>query len=117
MTLRVPPGEWSEANELLAPFRLLHGIECDILPDGRMDFPDDLLAELKQPAQALKEYEASLQREPNRFNTFYGAARAAELSGDQTKAKAFYTKVVELGGQADGERASLVAARAFVAKH
>jgi tetratricopeptide (TPR) repeat protein len=77
----------------------------------------DLLTELKQPAQALKEYELSLQREPNRFNTFYGAARAAELSGDPTKAKAFYTKLVELGSQADGERASLVAARAFVAKH
>jgi DNA polymerase (family 10) len=26
--------------------RILTGSECDILPDGRMDFPDDLLAEL-----------------------------------------------------------------------
>jgi hypothetical protein len=77
----------------------------------------DLLIELKQPAEALGEYEASLQREPNRFNTFYGAARAAELSGDTTKAKAFYAKVVELGSQADGERSSLGAARAFLAKH
>jgi DNA polymerase (family 10) len=34
------------ANELLAPFRILRGIECDILPDGSLDLPDDVLAEL-----------------------------------------------------------------------
>ncbi len=30
----------------LTPFRVLRGIECDILPDGRLDLPDDVLAEL-----------------------------------------------------------------------
>src|ERR671911_1861271 len=34
------------ANELLAPFRVLRGIECDILADGRLDLPDDVLGEL-----------------------------------------------------------------------
>src|SRR4029079_11576450 len=41
--------QWEEiaaANEVLAPFRILRGIECDILPDGRLDLPDDVLAEL-----------------------------------------------------------------------
>ena len=38
--------EIAAANELLAPFRVLRGIECDILPDGRLDLPDDTLAEL-----------------------------------------------------------------------
>ena len=38
--------EIREANERLAPFRLLKGIECDILPDGRLDLGDDVLAEL-----------------------------------------------------------------------
>ncbi len=38
--------EIAAANEALAPFRLLRGIECDILPDGRLDLPDDVLAEL-----------------------------------------------------------------------
>jgi DNA polymerase (family 10) len=38
--------EIAAANEVLAPFRLLRGIECDILPDGRLDLPDDVLAEL-----------------------------------------------------------------------
>jgi DNA polymerase (family X) len=31
---------------VLAPFRVLRGIECDILPDGRLDLPDDVLAAL-----------------------------------------------------------------------
>jgi len=34
------------ANERLAPFRVLRGIECDILADGRLDLPDEVLAEL-----------------------------------------------------------------------
>ena len=38
--------EIAEANEELAPFRVLRGIECDILPDGSLDLPDDVLAEL-----------------------------------------------------------------------
>ncbi|MEU7179372.1 MULTISPECIES: PHP domain-containing protein [Streptomyces] len=33
-------------NERLAPFRLLTGIECDILDDGRLDQEPELLAEL-----------------------------------------------------------------------
>jgi DNA polymerase (family 10) len=38
--------EIAAANEVLAPFRILRGIECDILPDGRLDLPDDALAQL-----------------------------------------------------------------------
>jgi DNA polymerase (family 10) len=39
--------EIAAANELLAPFRIMRGIECDILSDGRLDLPDDVLAELE----------------------------------------------------------------------
>lgn len=38
--------EIARANETLAPFRVLRGIECDILPDGQLDLPDEALAEL-----------------------------------------------------------------------
>jgi DNA polymerase (family 10) len=38
--------EIAAANERLAPFRVLRGIECDILPDGRLDLPDEVLSEL-----------------------------------------------------------------------
>ena len=36
----------AEANAALAPFRVLRGIECDILPDGSLDLPDRVLEEL-----------------------------------------------------------------------
>jgi DNA polymerase (family 10) len=39
--------EIAAANELLAPFRVLRGTECDILPDGRLDLPDEVLSELE----------------------------------------------------------------------
>jgi DNA polymerase (family X) len=38
--------EIARANEELAPFRVLRGSECDILGDGTLDLPDDVLAEL-----------------------------------------------------------------------
>jgi DNA polymerase (family 10) len=38
--------EIAEANERLAPFRLLRGTECDIRRDGSLDLPEDVLAEL-----------------------------------------------------------------------
>jgi DNA polymerase (family X) len=44
--IRRQADEIAAANELLAPFRVLAGSECDILPDGSLDLPDDVLAEL-----------------------------------------------------------------------
>jgi len=44
--LRAQLDEIRELNEKLAPFRILTGIEVDILPDGSLDQNDALLAEL-----------------------------------------------------------------------
>jgi DNA polymerase (family 10) len=44
--LRRQGEEIAAANEALAPFRILRGAECDILPGGGLDLPDDVLAEL-----------------------------------------------------------------------
>jgi DNA polymerase (family 10) len=45
--LRRQADEIAEANERLAPFRILRGSECDILADGALDLPDDILGELE----------------------------------------------------------------------
>ena len=45
--IRRQADEIAAANELLGPFRVLRGTECDILPDGRLDLPDDVLSELE----------------------------------------------------------------------
>jgi DNA polymerase (family X) len=44
--LRRQGEEIAEANEQLAPFRVLRGVECDIRADGFLDLPDDILDEL-----------------------------------------------------------------------
>ena len=53
---------------------------------------------------------------PNRFNALYGAAKAAELSGDQNKASMFYAKLTALGERGDGSRPELQAAKKFLAR-
>ncbi len=45
--LRRQAEEIASVNEQLAPFRVLRGSECDILADGSLDLPDDVLAELE----------------------------------------------------------------------
>jgi len=75
----------------------------------------ELLLELREPQQALKEFEASLLVSPNRFNGLYGAAKAAELSGDRNKAGTFYAKLISLSERSDGQRVELQAARTFLA--
>jgi len=72
----------------------------------------DLLLELKQPAQALGEYEAALHDAPDRFNSLYGAARSAELAGQPDKARTYYAKLVEVSKAADGDRPELRHAKA-----
>lgn len=71
----------------------------------------DLLAELGRPGAALAEYEASLKTSPARFRTFWGAAQAADRSGDTAKAKTYYTKLVELCGSGDSPRTEVAEAR------
>jgi len=76
----------------------------------------EMLLDLNQPAPALVEFEASLVREPNRFNGLYGAARAAELSGNTAKARALYERLMALCDRADGDRPELKHAKAALAK-
>jgi hypothetical protein len=76
----------------------------------------EMLLQINEPAQALKEFEASFKASPNRFRGYYGAARAAERLGDQKKTTVYYEKLVDLCRQADTERAELAEAKAFLAK-
>jgi tetratricopeptide (TPR) repeat protein len=76
----------------------------------------EMLLELKQPAQAMVEFEATLGTAPNRFNALSGAARAAKLSGDNDKAKTYYAKLLALCEHADGDRPELQDARSLLAQ-
>jgi tetratricopeptide (TPR) repeat protein len=76
----------------------------------------DLLVDLGQPAAAVREYEASLDRAPNRFKTLAGLARAAERAGDRDKARTFYTRLLVLAQPAESERPELKDAKAFLGR-
>jgi DNA polymerase (family X) len=60
--LRRQAPEIADANERLAPFRVLRGAEVDILRGGGLDLPDDVLAELDWVQLSLH----AGQREPRR---------------------------------------------------
>ena len=74
------------------------------------------LPSVEKLLQALREFESSMRVEPNRFRGLAGAARAAELAGDRTKAQAYSTQLAALGEKADSERPELVRAKAFLGK-
>ncbi len=75
----------------------------------------DMLLEMGRPAEALVAYEASLGEAPRRFNSLYGAARAAAASGRTDEARDFYTVLL---GQcvAGSPRPELVEAKAYVSE-
>ena len=61
----------------------------------------EMLLELKKPADALAEFEATLKREPNRFRAVAGAARAAALAGDRATARKYYDQLLQTCERAD----------------
>jgi tetratricopeptide (TPR) repeat protein len=76
----------------------------------------DLLLEMEQAAPALREFEAALKENPNRYRGLYGAARAAEAAGEQKKAEIYFAQLVTLSKNADTVRPELARATAFLAK-
>src|SRR5450432_200488 len=87
----VTPGAVIPAREMLAELLLLH------------HHADDSLAE----------YQAVLKIAPNRFNALYGAASAAEASGNATLANQYFLKLTDIAF--GDERPELVAARKKIA--
>jgi hypothetical protein len=61
----------------------------------------ELLLELKQPSEALKEFESTLVKEPNRFRSLYGAAEAAKQMGDRPTEQMYFQKLLKVAERAD----------------
>jgi tetratricopeptide (TPR) repeat protein len=58
----------------------------------------DLLLELHRPTEALAAYQSVLTVSPNRFDSLYGAARAAQLAGDMAVAKQYFEQLKRMCG-------------------
>jgi len=71
----------------------------------------DMLLEGSRPEEALAEYEASLTNDPGRFDSLYGAARAAEAAHKNDKARDYYSQLVANCKGSQSERAELKYAR------
>src|SRR5947199_4897662 len=74
----------------------------------------NLLLQIGQPKQAQAEFEAALKIYPGRFKGLYGAAQAAELTGDNEKASRYYTKLAAQTSKAGGSRDELNHIREFL---
>jgi tetratricopeptide (TPR) repeat protein len=61
----------------------------------------DMLMESGNPASALVEYESSQKRDPKRFRGLWGAGQAALQIGDTTKAREYFTRLVEMTNGGD----------------
>ena len=111
-------GKSEEALKLMrAAADLEDSNEKHIVTPGRIvparELLGEMLIEVKQPGAALKEFEASQRREPNRFRNYAGAARAAEMAGDRAKAAGYYQKLLALAKDADTARPELASAKKF----
>ncbi|MGE0812833.1 MAG: hypothetical protein AB7O28_01220 [Vicinamibacterales bacterium] len=61
----------------------------------------EMLLELKRPVDALAAFEATLTKEPNRFRSEYGAARAAQAAGRRQAAIAHFAQLLQICRRAD----------------
>ncbi len=77
----------------------------------------DMLLALDRPSDALEAYRTVLEISPNRFNSLYGAGRAAATAGQTDVAKEYYGTLTEISDSADTDREPLTHARNFLAEH
>src|SRR5262249_10839849 len=76
----------------------------------------DLFLELKRPSEALETYKIALQHAPNRFDSLYGAARAAEMLKAAADAKDYYNRLLGVVAPT-ADRPEIREARAFLKTH
>jgi hypothetical protein len=74
----------------------------------------DLLLENGAASEALREYEAVLKTAPRRLNATAGAAKAADKTGDKTKARAYATQLREIANDAEASRPELQWAQGYL---
>jgi hypothetical protein len=75
----VTPGPLTPARELLA----------------------EMLLQMREPGRALEQFEATLQKEPRRFRSLYGAAHSAQLSGSRDASQRYFRELVKVCARAD----------------
>jgi tetratricopeptide (TPR) repeat protein len=106
-------GEAVAALRSLAEKEEARGDEVGDIPAREM--LADMLMEMKQPTQALAEYETDLKFNPGRFDGLYGAAQSAKAAQQENKATEFYAELVKSCTGATSARPELARAKGLVA--
>jgi hypothetical protein len=75
----VTPGPLSPARELLG----------------------EMLLEMNEPTKALEQFEGTLKKEPRRFRSLFGAARAAQLSGSRDTSLQYFRELLRVCARSD----------------
>lgn len=87
----------------------------DVLP--ARELLGDMLILNNKPEEAIAAYEAALEISPNRFNSIYGAAKAAEIAGKSDMAMKFYQKLNKIAMISESGRPELREAERFLSKN
>jgi tetratricopeptide (TPR) repeat protein len=61
----------------------------------------EMLLQMNEPAEALLQFQATLKKEPGRFRTLYGAARAAQLGGSHEASQMYFRELLKVCERAD----------------
>ncbi len=114
-------GKKEEAlREMKEAAELEDGTEKSVVTPGPLaparELLGEMLLEMKEPAQALEQFEATLKQEPERFRSLYGAAHAAQLSGNRDTSQKYFREVSKVCAHADkpGRSEILEAERALL---
>jgi tetratricopeptide (TPR) repeat protein len=76
----------------------------------------EMLMLMGRHAEAQREFLAVQETEPRRFRAVYGAARAAEMTGDRDLARQQYLALLDIARTPDAPKPELEQARMFVAQ-
>ncbi len=77
----------------------------------------EMLLKINQPNKALVQFEATLQKEPRRFRSLYGAAHAAQLSGRGDLRRKYFGELLTVCAHSDESgRPEIREAREVLAK-
>ena len=85
--------------------KLEDGTEKSVLTPGPLSPARELLGEMllamDEPTKALAQFEATLEKEPRRFWSLYGAAHAAQLSGSRATTQKYFRQLLTLCARSD----------------
>lgn len=103
---RMAEGEKEDAlRQIESAAKLEDGTEKSAVTPGPLAPARELYGEMllvaNRPAAALEQFEATLKKEPGRFRTIYGAARAAQLAGNEEASRRYFQELLKVCEHSD----------------